>query len=86
MKKISKIKGLRGINKKLPSIRQKLFFEHEKLQRLFTCPSIWVHVETGSGVISQSSFAAASSKTLMNVDFPVAKKCMKIEIKNFEKI
>lgn len=40
--------------------------------KLTFCPSIWVHVETGSGVISQSSIEEASSKILMKVDFPVA--------------
>ena len=41
------------------------------------CPWIWVQVETGSGVISQSSLTAASSSTLINVDFPIAEEFVK---------
>ena len=37
-------------------------------------PSIWVQVDTGSGVISQSSLAALASSMSIKVDFPVARK------------
>ena len=61
---------------KRPSIRQLTRFVYKFDNEKRTCPSIWVQVETGSGVISQSSLAAASSRTLINVDLPVAiKQC-----------
>ena len=41
------------------------------IQHTFS-PSICVHCDTGSGVISQSSELAASSSIFINVDFPVA--------------